>query len=75
MQEDQEDAGWSHETNHEKEYREESALQCIIVGKLIVYQLLRHIPSQEQAGKECTQWHQQLSRKVVTAGQEVLAEE
>lgn len=57
MQEDQEDTGRSHETNHEEEDREESALQCIIVGKLIMHQLLWHIPSQEQTGKECTQRH------------------
>ena len=52
VQEYQEDEDRTNELNQEKINTEETALQGSPVSKLILYDLLRYIPTQEQAGKE-----------------------
>lgn len=52
VQEYQEDEDRTNELNQEKINTEETALQGSPVSKLILYDLLRYIPAQEQTGKE-----------------------
>ena len=61
VQEYQEDEDRTNELNQEKINTEETALQGSPVSKLILQNLLWHIPSQEQTGKETCHWKENLS--------------
>ena len=65
VQEYQEDEDRTNELNQEKINTEETALQGSPVSKLILHDLLRYIPAQEQAGKESCQRKEYLTRNEV----------
>ena len=75
VQEYQEDEDRTNELNQEKINTEETALQGSPVGKLILYDLLRYIPAQEQAGKESSQRKEYLPRNEVEPIEQRLSEE
>lgn len=52
MQEDQEDADWTDESDGKEEDWEKLSTYRIPVGEFITYNLLWYIPAQEQAGDE-----------------------
>ena len=75
MQEDQENADWTDESDGKEEDREKFSTYRIPVGEFITYNLLWYIPAQEQAGDERRQWHQKLRCQIITVGEEILTEE
>ena len=75
MQEDQENADWTDESDGKEEDWEKLSTYRIPVGEFITYNLLWYIPAQEQAGDERRQWHQKLRRQIITVGEEILTEE
>lgn len=75
MQEDQENADWTDESDGKEEDWEKLSTYRIPVGEFITHNLLWHIPAQEQAGDERRQWHQKLRCQIITIGEEILAEE
>ena len=62
IQEYQEDKDWTHKLDQEKVDIENLSLQGSPVGEFILHHLLRHIPSQEQTGKETCCRQEQLTR-------------
>ena len=74
VQEYQEDEDRTNELNQEKINTEETALQGSPVSKLILYDLLRYIPAQEQAGKESCQRKEYLTRNEVEPIEQRLSE-
>ena len=75
MQEDQEDADRTDESDGKEEDWEKLSTYRIPVGEFITYNLLWYIPAQEQAGDERRQRHQKLRRQIITVGEEILTEE
>ena len=75
MQEDEEDADWTDESDGKEEDREKLSTYRIPVGEFITNNLLWYIPTQEQAGDERRQRHQKLRRQIITVGEEILTEE
>lgn len=75
MQEDEQNADWTDETNHEEEDGEQLTAHRAPISKLITHNLLRNIPPQEQTGDNRSKRHQQLRREIVTIRKEILTEE
>ena len=75
MQEDEQNADWTDETNHEEEDGEQLTAHRAPIRKLITHYLLRYIPTQEQTGDNRSKRHQQLRREIVTIRKEILTEE
>ena len=75
MQEDQEDADWTDESDGKEEDRKKLSTYRIPVGEFITHNLLWYIPAQEQTGDERRQRHQKLRRQIITIGEKILTEE
>ena len=75
MQEDEQNADWTDETNHEEEDGEQLTAHRAPIRKLITHYLLRYIPTQEQTGENRSKRHQQLRREIVTIRKEILTKE
>ena len=75
MQEDEQNADWTDETNHEEEYGKQLTTHRAPIRKLITHNLLRNIPPQEKTGDNRSKRHQQLRREIVTIRKEILTEE
>ena len=75
MEEDEEDAERTDKTRHEEVDTEELAAEGSPIGKLVLEDFARHIPPQENTGKECTQRHEELRRKMVATIEECQTEE
>ena len=58
MQEDEQNADWTDETNHEEEDGEQLTAHRAPIRKLITHYLLRYIPTQEQTGDNRSKRHQ-----------------
>ena len=61
VQEHQQDKDRTHELNQEEIDAKEATLQGSPIGKLILQNLLWHIPSQEQTSKQACHWKENLS--------------
>ena len=72
MQEDQEDANWTDESDGKEEDWEKFSTYRIPVGEFITYNLLWYIPAQEQAGNERRQRHQKPRCQIITIRKEIL---
>ena len=75
MQEDQEDADWTDESDGKEEDRKKLSTYRIPVGEFITHNLLWHIPAQEQTGKESCQRKEYLTRNKVEPIEQRLSEE
>ena len=75
MQEDEQNADWTDETNHEEEDGEQLTAHRAPIRKLITHYLLRYTPTQEQTGKESCQRKEYLTRNEVEPIEQRLSEE
>lgn len=73
VKEDKEYACGADETHTDEEYRIERGTECAPVGELIPHDILRDIPSDEEAGEESDDGKEELSGDEVKPVEEALA--